>query len=437
MQFSLNVLAMLAASASVVTATPPRRYAPQAYQPVQYSNNVPWTSSTCSAVYSTSYQTSTKAVPIDLTTTGYKPSTWTSTRPTIITSVYTTFKPATTTLTSTVTSTYVVTSTKTSTSLVTSSTTLTSLSTSSTIVCKTIPVVTPVYSTSTDILTSSIPYVIPCTGEPLLNNISLAPFNLLTLPIRNHHIRNNSPFGLRKPMPGYLIYNFDLHNNWSHFYTLPHDYHHDYAEHIHYVFDDPLDTGFRDYVRPADFNKDKDKDEFRPFSPAQETLDSIHEIQTYGPCLSSRDLVVPSGREDGPRSPPFTEPLNASMARHDSRCKGALAESQNPKFAKHPLVNLDISERRVRWSIRSYLNHRLEFFYLCRNRWRVKNISRKFCQPEKVKGKNNIEDTESIAFPNLKTIIKVLDEHREDWQTRPHHCVLSSTAQNEMGMSTN
>jgi hypothetical protein len=107
MQFSLNVLAMLAASASVVTATPPRRYAPQAYQPVQYSNNVPWTSSTCSAVYSTSYQTSTKAVPTVITTTGYKPSTWTSTRPTIITSVYTTFKPATTTLTSTVTSTYI------------------------------------------------------------------------------------------------------------------------------------------------------------------------------------------------------------------------------------------------------------------------------------------------------------------------------------------
>jgi hypothetical protein len=42
-----------------------------------------------------------------ITTTGYKPSTWTSTRPTIITSVYTTFKPATTTLTSTVTSTYI------------------------------------------------------------------------------------------------------------------------------------------------------------------------------------------------------------------------------------------------------------------------------------------------------------------------------------------
>jgi hypothetical protein len=82
-------------------------YAPQAYQPVQYSNNVPWTSSTCSAVYSTSYQTSTKAVPTVITTTGYKPSTWTSTRPTIITSVYTTFKPATTTLTSTVTSTYI------------------------------------------------------------------------------------------------------------------------------------------------------------------------------------------------------------------------------------------------------------------------------------------------------------------------------------------
>lgn len=38
-------------------------------------------------------------------------------------------------------------------------------------------------------------------------------------------------------MPGYLIYNFVLHNNRSHFYALPHDYHHDCAEHIHYVLD--------------------------------------------------------------------------------------------------------------------------------------------------------------------------------------------------------
>ena len=104
MQFSLNVLAILAASASLVTATPPRRYAPQAYQPVQYGNTVPWTSSTCSAVYSTIMQTSTKPVTSVITTTGYKPSTWTSTKPTVITSVYTTFKPATTTLISTVTS---------------------------------------------------------------------------------------------------------------------------------------------------------------------------------------------------------------------------------------------------------------------------------------------------------------------------------------------
>lgn len=104
MQFSLNVLAVLAASASIVTATQPRRYAPQAYQPVQYGNTVPWTSSTCSAVYSTIMQTSTKPVTTVVTTTIYKPSTWTSTKPTVITSVYTTFKPATTTIVSTMTS---------------------------------------------------------------------------------------------------------------------------------------------------------------------------------------------------------------------------------------------------------------------------------------------------------------------------------------------
>jgi hypothetical protein len=106
MQFSLNILAILAASASVVTATQPRRYAPQAYQP-QYGNTVPWTSSTCSAVYSTIMQTSTKPDTSVISTTTFKPSTWTSTRPTIIASVYTTFKPATTTLTSTATSVYV------------------------------------------------------------------------------------------------------------------------------------------------------------------------------------------------------------------------------------------------------------------------------------------------------------------------------------------
>jgi hypothetical protein len=108
MQFSLNVLAILVASASVVSATQPRRYAPQAYQPVQYGNTVSWTSSTCSAVYSTIMQTSTKPVQAVVTTTTYKPSTWTSTRPTVITSVYTTFKPATTTAISTVISVYTV-----------------------------------------------------------------------------------------------------------------------------------------------------------------------------------------------------------------------------------------------------------------------------------------------------------------------------------------
>jgi hypothetical protein len=98
MQFSLNILAILAASASMVSATHP-----QAYKP----NPVPWTSSTCSAVYSTIMETKTKPVKSVVSTTIWKPSTYTSTVPTVITSVYTTYKPATTTLTSTVTSVYV------------------------------------------------------------------------------------------------------------------------------------------------------------------------------------------------------------------------------------------------------------------------------------------------------------------------------------------
>ena len=108
MQFTLNVLTILATTASFVSANPPRRYAPIQYRPAAYgANTVPWTSSTCSAVYSTLTQTSTKPVTSVVTTTKYKPSTWTSTAPTVITSVYTSFKPATTTVVSTVTSTYV------------------------------------------------------------------------------------------------------------------------------------------------------------------------------------------------------------------------------------------------------------------------------------------------------------------------------------------
>lgn len=108
MQFTISILTILAASASVVSANPPRRYgAPIQYRPAAYVNTVPWTSSTCSAVYSTVTQTSTKPVTSVVTTNKYKPSTWTSTKPTVITSVYTAFKPATTTVVSTVTSTYV------------------------------------------------------------------------------------------------------------------------------------------------------------------------------------------------------------------------------------------------------------------------------------------------------------------------------------------
>jgi hypothetical protein len=108
MQFTLNVLAILAASAKIVTATSPRRYAPVQYRPAQYGGNtVPWTSSTCSAVYSTITQTSSKPVTSVVTTTKYKPSTWTSTTPTVVTSVYTAFKPATTSVVTTITTTYV------------------------------------------------------------------------------------------------------------------------------------------------------------------------------------------------------------------------------------------------------------------------------------------------------------------------------------------
>jgi hypothetical protein len=108
MQFTLNVLAIFAATANIATAAAPRRYAPVQYRPAQYGGNtVPWTSSTCSAVYSTITQTSSKPVTSVVTTTKYKPSTWTSTSPTVITSVYTTFKPATTSVVTTITTTYV------------------------------------------------------------------------------------------------------------------------------------------------------------------------------------------------------------------------------------------------------------------------------------------------------------------------------------------
>lgn len=108
MQFTLDVLAILAATADIVTAAAPRRYAPVQYRPAQYgANTVPWTSFTCSAVYSTITQTSSKPVTSVVTTTKYKPSTWTSTSPTVITSVYTAFKPATTKVVTTITSTYI------------------------------------------------------------------------------------------------------------------------------------------------------------------------------------------------------------------------------------------------------------------------------------------------------------------------------------------
>lgn len=105
MQFTTSLLAILA-SVNIAAANPPRRYG--GYRPAQYGGNtVPWTSSTCSAVYTTLTQTSSKPVTSVVTTTTYKPSTWTSTSPTVVTSVYMTFKPAVTTVVSTITTTVV------------------------------------------------------------------------------------------------------------------------------------------------------------------------------------------------------------------------------------------------------------------------------------------------------------------------------------------
>lgn len=58
-----------------------------------------------------------------------------------------------------------MTSTKTSTSTYTSETALVSQSTSSTVVCKTVPIVTPVTSISTCTKTTVVPYTTPCTGK--------------------------------------------------------------------------------------------------------------------------------------------------------------------------------------------------------------------------------------------------------------------------------
>jgi hypothetical protein len=121
--------------------------------------------------------------------------------------------------------------------VVTSSTVLSSLSNFSHVICKTIPIIKPVFSTSTSIITNSIPYVTPVTGKPLLNNSSLSPSsNLLTSPTRNHHLRNNGPFGLRKPMPGYYVHNFIHFLDRCHFHGLPYQLHHDQAEHLHDFF---------------------------------------------------------------------------------------------------------------------------------------------------------------------------------------------------------
>jgi len=101
------------------------------------------------------------------------------------------------------------------------------------------PIVTPVYCTSTNIVTSSIPYVTPCTGKPYLplppqeKKTQIADF----FQTRNHHIRHNSPFGLREPLPGDRVYNFVLHHHRCYFDPLSHDDHYDQAEHIHDFFD--------------------------------------------------------------------------------------------------------------------------------------------------------------------------------------------------------
>jgi len=102
-----NALVLLS-SFGLVAANPPGYGRPVAYGPAAYGqSSTPWTSSICSAVYSTATITSSKPVTSVITTTLYKPSTYTTSSPTVISSVTTKYKPAVTSIVSTVVTTVV------------------------------------------------------------------------------------------------------------------------------------------------------------------------------------------------------------------------------------------------------------------------------------------------------------------------------------------
>lgn len=104
----LTGVLVLLSSLGLAAANPPNYGRPVAYGPAGYGqSSVPWTSSTCSAVYSTTTITSSRPVTSVVTTTTYKPSTYTTSSPTVISSVTTKYKPAVTSVVSTVVTTVV------------------------------------------------------------------------------------------------------------------------------------------------------------------------------------------------------------------------------------------------------------------------------------------------------------------------------------------
>lgn len=102
-KMQLTSVVALLSSLAFAAANPPGYGRPAAYAQA----SVPWTSSTCSAVYSTTTITSSKPVTSVVTTTTYKPSTYTTSSPTVISSVTTVYRPKTTSVVSTITTTTV------------------------------------------------------------------------------------------------------------------------------------------------------------------------------------------------------------------------------------------------------------------------------------------------------------------------------------------
>lgn len=102
-KMQLTSVVALLSSLAFAAANPPGYGRPAAYAQA----SVPWTSSTCSAVYSTTTIISSKPVTSVVTTTTYKPSTYTTSSPTVISSVTTVYRPKTTSVVSTITTTTV------------------------------------------------------------------------------------------------------------------------------------------------------------------------------------------------------------------------------------------------------------------------------------------------------------------------------------------